>query len=195
MSQGPSPPALPAKNIHSSQSSLPHKSSFSSPMSPNFTSQSQTHLNPCSNSGMNGSMGMGRASSITSQPPMHLNYPPKPQQLLNSLQQPSPYPKSNGIGQPSTDMQFSNPNQNRVNSNGYPNNHSSQISNFMGNRTPSQAHSTMFQQNMFGNAGNVVPSHHSMQQSQIRPNHEQFQGPPDRLLSQHVSTVKGVDLV
>lgn len=183
MLHGPSPPALPAKNAHSSSLSLQHKSSFSSPMSPNFTSQS--HINH--NLPMNGNIGLDRAGSITSQPPMHLNYPPKPSQLLSSFQQSNnPYPNDNGIGRAPMqhpDMSFANSNQTRANSVGYPNNPSVPTNNFMGNRTPGQGHSSVFQQGMFGNNGNIAQSQHSL----LRSNHAPFQGQSDRLPNQHVS--------
>ena len=183
MSHGPSPPALPAKNAHSSNMSLQHKSSFSSPLSPNFTSQS--HINH--NLPMNGNIGLDRAGSITSQPPMHLNYPPKPPQLISSLQQSSnPYPLNNGIGRAPMqlpDMSFVNSNQTRANSVGYPNNPSVPTNNFIGNRTPGHGHSSVFQQDMFGNNGNMAQSQHSL----LRSNRDPFQGPSDRLPTQHVS--------
>ena len=191
MSNGPPPPALPAKNIHTSNLSLQHKSSFPSSMSQNFHSQ----LNPNTNLTLNGSTGVDRAGSIASQPPMHLNYPPKPPQLLNSLQQSNPYPSNNGMGRGSmshSDMSFAHSNQNRANSVGYPNNNPSGPSaNFIGNRTPSHGPSSAFQQDMFGNNNNITQSQHSMHSS-MRSNRDQFQGPPDRLPGQHVSYMRSV---
>ena len=163
MTQGPAPPALPAKNIHSSNMSLQPKSSFNSPMNPqNFASQS--HLSPNHLQPMNGNIGMDRPGSIASQPPMHLNYPPKPPQLLNSLQQSNPYPNNNSInhGAPMqrTDMSFQNGNQNRANSIGFPNNPNTPSNNLMGNRNPSA--SMAFQQDMFGNTSRVPPTQNPM---------------------------------
>ena len=102
---------------------------------------------------MNGNMGIDRAGSITSQPPMHLNYPPKPPQLLSSLQQSNnPYPNNNGISRAPMqlpDMSFPNSNQNRAPSVGYPNNPSGQAGNFIRSRTPGHGHPSGFQQDMF----------------------------------------------
>ena len=171
MTHGPSPPALPAKNIHSSNMSLQHKNSFNSPMSPsNFSSQA--HLSPNNIQPSTGGMGIDRPGSIASQPPLHLNYPPKPPQLLNSLQQSNPYPNNNSInrGVPNQriDMPFQNGNQNRGNSMGFPNNLNPPSGSMMNNRNPS---STMpFQQDMFGNTNRVPPSQNPMQQ-QVRGNH------------------------
>ena len=186
MSHGPSPPALPAKNIHSSSMSLQHKSSFNSPLSSqNFSSQS--HLSPHNIPPMNGNMGMDRSGSIASQPPMHLNYPPKPPQLLNSLQQTNPYPNNNSInrGAPMQhpDMSFQNGNQNRNNSVGYPNNSNPTANNLMGNRNPS----TAFQPDMFGNNPRLPQSQNPMH-PQMRPKNDPFQGAQDRMPGQNVST-------
>ena len=186
MTQSPAPPALPAKNIHISQLSLQNNNLMSPPASSNFNSH-HNMLSPAnSNVPFNGNLGMDRKFSTTSQPPMHLNYPPKPPQLLSSLQQSNnPYPNNNGIGRAPMqlpDMSFANSNQSRATSVGYPNNHSVPANNFIGNRTPGHGPQSLFQQDMFGNNANIAQSQHSL----LRSNRDPFQGPSDRIPNQHV---------
>ena len=132
---------------------------------------------------------MDRAGSIKSQPPMHLNYPPKPQQMLNSLQQSNNiFPNNNGIGRASMqkpDLGFANnTNQNRMNPSGYPTNPNGGMNGFMGNRPLGHTSSGFIQPNVFGNtAGSMIQSQHLMS-SQMRPGHDQFQGHPDKVMSQ-----------
>ena len=185
MTHGPAPPALPAKNIHSSNMSLQPKGSFNSPMSPqNFNPQAQSNSNNLHP--LNGSMGLDRPGSIASQPPLHLNYPPKPPQLLNSLQQSNPYPNNNSINRGAqnqrTDIPFQNGNQNRANSIGFQSNPNPTSNNMISNRNPSS--SMAFQQDMFGNANRVPPP---QMHPQMRSNNDQFQGVPDRMSNQNVS--------
>ena len=155
-----------------------------------FTSQSNSHLQSGNNSlSRAGGVGMDRAGSIQSQPPMHLNYPPKPQQMLNSLQQSNNiFPNDNGIGRASMqkqDLAFAkNSNQNRMNPSGYPNNPNGGMNGFMGNRPLGHTSSGFIQPNVFGNnGGSMLQSQHLMP-SQMRPGHDQFQGHPDKLMSQ-----------
>ena len=155
-----------------------------------FTSQSNSHLQSGNNSLTRaGGVEMNRAGSIQSQPPMHLNYPPKPQQMLNSLQQSNNiFPNNNGIGRPSMqkpDLAFANnSNQNRMNPSGYPNIPNGGMNGFMGNRPLGHTSSGFIQPNVFGNnGGSMIQSQHLMS-SQMRQGHDQFQGHPDKLMSQ-----------
>ena len=184
------PPALPAKSLNTSQLSLPNKNSYPTTMSSMFTSQSNSHLQSGNNSLTRaGGVGMDRAGSIQSQPPMHLNYPPKPQQMLNSLQQSNNiFPNNNGIGR--TSMQkpnlafANNSNQNRMNPSGYPNNPNGGMNGLMVNRPLGHTSSGFIQPNVFGNNGESMLQSQHLMSSQMRPGHDQFQGHPDKLMGQ-----------
>ena len=141
---------------------------------------------------MNGNLGIDRKHSITSQPPMHLNYPPKPQQLLHSIQTSTPHLSNSGIGrapmQP-PDMSFVNSSPNRANSVGYSNNPGGTATSFISNRGPGQTPPGGFQQGVFGTNGSIAQPQHSMH-SHMRSSHGQFQGPPERpSFPQHVSNI------
>ena len=136
---------------------------------------------------MNGNLEMDRKHSIASQPPMHLHYPPKPQQLLN------PHLNSSGLGRapmPLPEMSFETSSLHRVNSVAYPNNPGAkQPTNFTNSRGSGQHLPMGYQQDNFGPNSTIPQSHQSLN-TQMRVNRPQFQAPSERIFPQNVSSKK-----
>ena len=194
MTQSPAPPALPAKNIHISQLSLQNNNLMSAPASSNFNSHHNMLSAANSNVPLNGNLGLDRKFSTTSQPPMHLNYPPKPHQSLQTLQTSTPHLTNGSLRRTSMQhmelpMSIGQSNVNRGTSVGYPNNPTSGPSNnFMNNRGLGQPPSAVFQQGILGPNNNVNKQPQHSLHPQLQNGHGQFHGQQaETPLIQHVS--------
>ena len=204
MSHGTPPPALPAKNIHTSQLSIQHNSQILHSASANNFPNHHSNLKPAPNTNglMNGGSniaGVDRKFSNASQPPMHLNYPPKPvpsQSLISPLSNSNQLPNGGSLRRTSLqhqqDMAMLSPNSNnRATSIGYPTTNAvGPNTTFIPNRTPPfqppLPQQQTFQQNMTGPNISQAQPQHFVHPQQLRDSTGQFHGQQDRTMPQHV---------